>query len=459
MNSAKNIFTLTTMAAAILASQAAMAQSAAPTKDPVAAHNGQTTQDAGATAAPADMTTAQGNASTLQGNGSTPQESMMTQSDTTTMQGSSGAMGVTGQSAGTADATMATGSNVEDWANTAAYIGAAIGRSRAHFDEAAFASRISAANNSWSSDEKDVGYRLFAGKNINRVLALEGGYFDLGEPSYNIVTAQGGTLSGNVRYRGVTADVIGKLPVSQRFLLFVRAGMAYMRADTHFTGSLVNAAAPQEHEEGKWKPHFGVGLEMGLTQKLSLRVEAERYRARDFMQSNGKVDLYSLALVYKLGNPAPAPVVYTPPPPPPPAPAPVQAAPAPAPVAPPPVPTSEKVSFAAQALFDFDKAVVKPEGKRALDELLSKLEGMNTEVIVTVGHTDSIGTDAYNQKLSLRRAEAVKAYIVSKGVDASRVYTEGKGETQPVAENETTEGRAKNRRVTVEVVGTRTPMK
>ncbi len=114
------------------------------------------------------------------------------------------------------------------------------------------------------------------------------------------------------------------------------------------------------------------------------------------------------------------------------------------------------MSFSAEALFDFDKSVVKPEGKAALDELLAKLQGMNTEVMVNVGHTDSIGSDDYNQRLSMRRAEAVKAHIVSRGVDASRVYTEGKGETQPVADNTTAEGRAKNRRVTVEVVGTRT---
>ncbi|MBO0160588.1 OmpA family protein, partial [Vibrio parahaemolyticus] len=73
-----------------------------------------------------------------------------------------------------------------------------------------------------------------------------------------------------------------------------------------------------------------------------------------------------------------------------------------------------------------------------------------------VGHTDSIGSDAYNQKLSVRRAEAVKAYLVSKGIEENRVYTEGKGEKQPVADNKTSEGRAKNRRVEVEVVGTRT---
>ena len=101
--------------------------------------------------------------------------------------------------------------------------------------------------------------------------------------------------------------------------------------------------------------------------------------------------------------------------------------------APAPAPVSEKVTFAADAFFDFDKAVLKPDGKRKLDDLASKLQGMNLEVIIAVGHTDSIGTDAYNQKLSVRRAEAVKAYMVSKGIEANRVYTEGKGEKQPVA--------------------------
>ncbi|MET3132210.1 OOP family OmpA-OmpF porin [Oxalobacteraceae bacterium GrIS 1.11] len=139
--------------------------------------------------------------------------------------------------------------------------------------------------------------------------------------------------------------------------------------------------------------------------------------------------------------------------------APVQA-PAPAtPVTPTPMPApapvSEKVSFAADAFFDFDKAVLKPEGKSKLDEMTSKLGDINLEVIIAVGHTDSVGTDAYNQKLSIRRAEAVKAYLVSKGIETNRVYTEGKGEKQPVADNKSAAGRAKNRRVEIEVVGTR----
>ena len=137
-------------------------------------------------------------------------------------------------------------------------------------------------------------------------------------------------------------------------------------------------------------------------------------------------------------KPAPAPA-----PPPPPAPAPA------------PAPTSEKVTYAADTFFDFDKSVLKPAGKAMLDDLVGKIKMMTLEVVIAVGHTDSVGSNQYNQKLGARRAAAVKAYLVSKGVDANRVYTESKGETDPIATNKTAEGRSKNRRVEVEVVGTR----
>ena len=144
-----------------------------------------------------------------------------------------------------------------------------------------------------------------------------------------------------------------------------------------------------------------------------------------------------------------------------PAPAPRAAAPAPAPVAKPkPAPAPQppaatKVTYAADTFFDFDKSVIKPDGKAKLDDLVQKVKSINLEVIIAVGHTDWIGTDAYNQNLSVRRSEAVKAYLISKGIDKNRIYTEGKGEKQPVADNRTKEGRAKSRRVEVEVVGTR----
>src|SRR5436853_4436235 len=151
----------------------------------------------------------------------------------------------------------------------------------------------------------------------------------------------------------------------------------------------------------------------------------------------------------------------------PPAPQPTaRAAPAPAPApqpqqevkpveAPKPKPVAEKVTFASDVLFDFDKSVVKPEGKSKLDDLSGKVRGVNLEVVIAIGHADSIGSDAYNQKLSVRRAESVKAYLVSKGIEANRIYTEGKGKKQPVADNRTRDGRAKNRRVEIEVIGTR----
>ncbi|CUB07853.1 MULTISPECIES: OmpA family protein [Tepidiphilus] len=139
-----------------------------------------------------------------------------------------------------------------------------------------------------------------------------------------------------------------------------------------------------------------------------------------------------------------------------------------APVArPAPKPAEQKVKLAADTLFDFDKATLRPEGKAKLDEIVSQLGKYNVEVILAVGHTDRIGSDAYNQKLSERRADAVKKYLISKGVPANRVYTEGKGEKMPVTgdkcKNMGPENRRNkklidclqpDRRVEIQVIGT-----
>ena len=145
--------------------------------------------------------------------------------------------------------------------------------------------------------------------------------------------------------------------------------------------------------------------------------------------------------------PAPAPASAAVPVEPPPSPPPVTA----------PVPSSEKVTYAVDAFFDFDKAVLKAEAKAKLEDLVSKIKGVKLEVIIAVGHTDSVGTEEYNQRLSVLRAEAIKAYLTSKGIEPSRVYTEGKGKMQPIGDNKTAAGRAQNRRVEIEIIAQRPP--
>ncbi|HEX9193364.1 MAG TPA: OmpA family protein [Burkholderiales bacterium] len=162
-----------------------------------------------------------------------------------------------------------------------------------------------------------------------------------------------------------------------------------------------------------------------------------------------------LAFAGCAATPEPAPT-------PPPAPAP-QAPPPPPPPPPKPAPKPEKVTTASTVNFDFDRYVIRPDARSKLDDLVTKLRDVNLEVVIAVGHADRIGGDAYNMKLSVRRADSVKAYLVSKGVAASRIYTEGKGERQPVKEckgdKKTKELIAclePNRRVETEAVGSAT---
>ncbi|TNC75370.1 OmpA family protein [Janthinobacterium lividum] len=346
-----------------------------------------------------------------------------------------------------------------DWANSAWYIGAGVGQSRATIDEPRLRASLAANGETvtgFSKDQRDTGYKLFVGRQLNQYFAVEAGYFDLGKFDFKSTTSGNGVLNGQAAFRGVNLDLLGQLPLSQRLSLLGRVGMHYTKTNTEFSGNRLLGSTNTHASERKLNAKVGLGLEYKFSEALALRGEVERYRLNDAVGNRGDADLYSVSLVYKLGRPASATPAYQPAP----EVAPVVAMPAPVIVAPPaPAPVSEKVSFASEALFDFDQSALKPQGKAALDQLLGQLTGMDLEVIVTVGHTDAVGPDTYNQKLSQRRAEAVKAYLVAQGVETSRVYTEGKGETQPVADNTSAAGRAKNRRVTVEVVGTKKVMR
>jgi OOP family OmpA-OmpF porin len=342
-----------------------------------------------------------------------------------------------------------------DWADSAWYAGAGLGQGRAKIDDERIARSMTANGaslESFTTDQRDLGYKVFVGKKFNRYFAVEAGYFDIGTFGFQATTSGNGNLRGETSFRGVNLDLIGYLPLTPRLSALARVGGQYGRSTAHFSGNRLNGVtAPNPEKEEKFQAKVGLGLQYQINDAWAVRGEIERYRLRDPLGNRGEMDLASISLIRAFGRPPARPI---------PAPEPVVMQPEVQPVAPvvqpAPQPVSEKVSFAAEALFDFDRAVVKPEGKAGLDDLMSKLQGMDTEVMIAVGHTDSVGSDAYNQKLSLRRADAVKAYLVSKGLDQARLYTEGKGETQPIADNATAEGRAKNRRVVIEVVGTRT---
>ena len=177
--------------------------------------------------------------------------------------------------------------------------------------------------------------------------------------------------------------------------------------------------------------------------------------------------LIALAVAAGCATEAPKPAPEAPKPAPAPAPAPTpRAAPVEAPK-PPPKPVAEKVTFSTDVLFDFDRAVIKPEGQKKLDELQGQMKGVSVEVVIAIGHADRLGSDDYNQRLSVRRADAVKAYLASKGTEQNRVYTEGKGEKQPVSGDKCKgmgndrknakliECLQADRRVEIEVIGTR----
>jgi OOP family OmpA-OmpF porin len=153
---------------------------------------------------------------------------------------------------------------------------------------------------------------------------------------------------------------------------------------------------------------------------------------------------------------APAPVVVAA------APAPVAAAPAPAPVT---RTVTKKVAFSAEDLFAFDKSDLKPEGKQKLDQLITDLKSTDNESIVATGHADRIGNKKYNQKLSERRANSVRSYLIAGGIAADTVRAEGRGETQPITKSGDCKGPVSNklkaclqadRRVEVEVAATQT---
>lgn len=360
------------------------------------------------------------------------------------------------------------------------YGGVSAGRSKTDTDAAGLTSGLlpGVAAASSSTDDKDNAFKLFGGYQFNRNIAVEGGYFHLGKNSFNAVTAPAGTLAGQSKVQGLNLDLVGTLPLTERFSALARVGVQHAWSKSSFSGTGAAAGVVGSSKRNDSDAKVGLGMQYAISPAMWVRAEFERYRLKNAVGQRNNVDVASVSLVFPFGRapaprtaaapayvaPAPAPVapvaVYVAPP--------VAPAPAPAPVAAPvaAAPVPQRVSFSADTLFGFDASAVRPEGKTALDTFSTQLDGATYGSITVEGYTDRKGSEAYNQTLSGERANAVKEYLVTNGkIDPAKISAVGRGESSPVTKMEDcpdTMSRARqiiclqpDRRVEVEVTGTR----
>ena len=331
------------------------------------------------------------------------------------------------------------------------YGGLSLGESRSKIDQDRIAASLLGAGltpSGFQRDQSSAAYRVFGGYQMDRHVALEAGYFDLGKFGFNTNTTPAGTLHGDIKLRGLNLDLVGTLPLTEHWSALGRFGAQVARAKDRFSGTGAVAVLNPNPSKSELNYKFGGGLQYEFSRSFLMRVEAERYRVNDAVGNHGGINVALLSLVFPFGRseaPAPryaaAPAYVAPPPAPEPPPV-VQAPPPVAQPAPaPPPPERRRVSFSAESLFGFDSSALKPDGRAALDKFAADARGAQFDTLNVEGHTDRLGTTAYNQRLSLRRAEAVKDYLVTMGgFAAAKINTYGKGETAPVTRPEACKG-------------------
>lgn len=301
------------------------------------------------------------------------------------------------------------------------------------------------------NNRKDNAYKLFGGYQVNPQVALEAGYFNLGRSRFNTTTLPSGSLSGQTRVQGLLLDLVATLPMNDRWAVQARVGAQYARSSSDFSGSGAAASVPTYIKDSGTHLKLGLGMQYALSSNVWLRAEVERYRLNSFAGQRRNIDVASLSLVFPLGPaahrrmaampalPPPSTVAMAPaaPMPPPQAPV-VVAAPMPMPMSPVPVPVPVSVlpqqfTLSAETLFGFDAAQIQPQGRRALDTLGREIAEGPYRAIRVEGHTDRLGSSAYNDALSQRRADTVRTYLIDQvKLDGARVTASGHGETQPV---------------------------
>ena len=363
---------------------------------------------------------------------------------------------------------LATSAMAQD--NKYYYWGLGAGQSQSQIEDKFTTDSLMKSSNSpssFTSERQDTAYKLFGGYQFHKNFALEAGYFNLGKFTYG-TSMPGGTLNGRYEIEGVNVDLVGSMPLSTKWSALARIGVQHANTRDSFGGPGLPASASQDNSSRANNMKVGLGLQYEITPSVLLRGEAERFRVRDGIANNGDVNYYSMSLVFPIGRKAPqqvaavAPPVYVAPPPPPPPLAVVS----PAPTPPAPMPAPRRVQFSADSLFSFDKAVIRPDGRVALDNFSRDLQSARYSMVSVEGNTDRLGSEAYNQKLSQERADAVKAYLITTGgIDARKITSTGRGETNPETKPEDCKGNKPtpsliaclqpDRRVDVEVTGER----
>jgi OOP family OmpA-OmpF porin len=346
------------------------------------------------------------------------------------------------------------------------YGGVSAGQSKGKIDEEGITANFLLPGQTTTAiarDEKDTAYKAFLGYQFNRYFALEGGYFNLGKFGFTSTTSPAGTLEGQVQVEGINLDMVGTLPMTEQWSVIGRLGGQRARSKGTFRGTGAVIAPSQTRNENDSSYKVGVGLQYEVNPSFLVRGEVERYRISDTVGHHGNANVYSVSLVFPFGRSAtPAPRLAQ-------APAYVAPTPMPAPVAVPPVvvePQRQRVTFSAESLFSFDRSALRPEGKAALDAFVQSLMGTQFNNIMVEGHTDRMGSAAYNQTLSMERADTVKTYLVTEGrLDPAKISAIGKGESSPITQPDTCRGTKRSnaliaclqpdRRVEIEVTATR----
>ncbi|MGM7318994.1 OmpA family protein [Idiomarina sp. ST10R2A5] len=325
------------------------------------------------------------------------------------------------------------------------YLGVGGGGSKSHIDDEEIVANMLEQGyqvTGFKLDDKDVGYKLFAGYQFNKNFAIEGGYFDLGKFNYNVTTAPEGSLAGELDFSGWNLDLLGILPVASRSTLFAVIGVHRGSASVDFVGTgAVNVLTPR-YSEDDTNYKFGVGYQLQMNDRFAIRLEAERYHMDDAVGNNGDLDLVSLNLIYRFGASgySHTPKSRT------------------QPVAVQSAAVTEQYCSALEIQFEIAKDDIERVNREHMLVLARFLDKYPETNALIEGHSDNVGNDADNMRLSKQRAQSAVNYLVREhNIARNRLSAVGYGETQPIADNSTDVGKQMNRRINA-VIGCATDM-